>query len=92
MKNPRFLYRILTERERIAHLIPEQIAGKWAAKEAFAKAVGRPMAWQDVEVLKSENGKPILVVRPEIGLEGHFLVSISHVQSVAVAAVVWEKS
>ncbi len=40
MKNPRFIERILTPIEREFCTTPQKVAGRWAAKEAIAKAVG----------------------------------------------------
>ncbi len=83
MEHPRFVQRILTPAERAISTSPEFVAGRWAAKEAFAKAVGEPRAWHSVEVLAAPSGQPILrSTRGETGL-----VSISHEREMAVAVV-----
>ncbi|MFN8139434.1 MAG: holo-ACP synthase [Fimbriimonadales bacterium] len=58
MKNPRFARRILTDRECDRPLTPAYVAGRWAAKEAVAKAVGLGLRWQDIEILSAADGKP----------------------------------
>jgi holo-[acyl-carrier protein] synthase len=46
------------------------LATRFAAKEAFAKAIGlgihMPMAWQRVQTLNAASGQPILVLAPEL--------------------------
>jgi len=46
------------------------LATRFAAKEAFAKAIGlgmrMPMAWQRVQTLNAPGGRPILVLGPEL--------------------------
>ena len=78
----------------------EHLAGKFAAKEAFMKAIGAGM-WQEVwftqiEVLNDEVGKPHINVRGEAenrikesGSE-KIHVSISHSGGMAVAMVILE--
>ena len=76
-------------------------AGKFAAKEAFFKALGtgkvEPFKWKDVEVVYDPKGKPQLKVKgeskrvlEEMGvLKIH--LSISHIDEIAVAFVILEK-
>ena len=74
------------------------MAGRFAAKEALAKALGAPagLRWSDCEVLSDETGRPSLVVTgtvaervEELGVS-RLHVSISHDAGVAVAMVVVE--
>lgn len=88
MRNPRFTVRILTESERKQRVTAAFLAGRWAAKEAIAKAIGRSLSWQDVEVLPGENGAP--VVRWLNGWNHRVHLSISHEKSVAFAVAIWE--
>lgn len=94
----RFLKRFLTERERAAcgtKLV--SIAGRWAAKEAVAKALGcgiGDVAWKEIEVLNDERGAPHLYLHgqaahraAQLGLHTWSL-SISHTEHYAVAFVV----
>ena len=77
----------------------EYFAGRFAAKEAFFKALGIGIfnAYLDqVEVLADESGKPFLKVsdsvkRAYMSAYGEFSVSISHDGSYAVAVVLLEK-
>jgi len=61
----------------------EYLAGRFAAKEAFMKARGRRLTWQDIEVL-SEGGRPFIIYRGKRYDE----VSISHERSYAVSVVI----
>lgn len=87
MRNPRFLDRILTPRERESCRTAQQVAGRWAAKEAVAKAVGTHLRWQEVEVLNDASGKPVARVH---GRTLKLRVSISHEQGMAAAVVILE--
>jgi holo-[acyl-carrier protein] synthase len=62
----RFLRRIYTDAER-RHCSDrvETLAGRFAAKEAIAKALGsgiRGILWTDLEVLSDPSGNPILIL------------------------------
>ena len=90
--NPRFAERIFTKREldyclgkksRKAHL-----AARFAAKEAVGKAIGRPLAWQEVEIVNGENGKPIVRLsgKAKHAAAGcRVMISISHSRDYATA-------
>jgi holo-[acyl-carrier protein] synthase len=74
----RFLNKILTETEKIyvlsklskgapdkTHRLTEVLAGRFAAKEAVAKALGtgwRGIHWHDVEIINAESGAPYAVL------------------------------
>lgn len=76
---------------------PESLAGRFAAKEAVAKALGTgigDISWKDIEVLGDEQNAPILTLHgaanqmaQNLGLTT-WSVSISHSQSHSVAIVV----
>jgi len=78
----------------------EHLAGKFATKEAFMKAIGagiRQEVWfTQIEVLNDELGKPQVQVRGEAGKRLGVLgakqihVSISHSGGMAVALVILE--
>ena len=96
-RQPRFVERILTPAERAycqsCRANPAQhIAGRWCAKEAIAKAVGRPLRWQEVEILPDANGKPVVHLHgasaQAVG-EGQLLVSITHTRTLAQAIALW---
>ena len=75
-------------------------AGRWAAKEALAKAlgcgIGKDCSFTDIEVLSQPNGSPRLFLSGNAKitcekLAGKFLhVSISHEKSYAAAVVTIE--
>jgi len=85
---PNFLERNFTMPEREQNAKPETIAGNFAAKEAFAKALGtgfRGFNLIDIEVLRNHLGAPYIIFRGE---PTNANVSISHNRSTAVAVVV----
>lgn len=91
MQNPRFLTRILTMRERQQALSAHRVAGRWAAKEAIAKALGAPMSWHDVEVFNVQDGAPYAEINPKRlpSSTGKLALSISHEKGLAVAVALW---
>jgi holo-[acyl-carrier protein] synthase len=71
-------------------------AGRFAAKEAVAKALGtgfgEQLGWLDIEILGEESGKPQVTF--SVKAKAHFnnpkiLVSISHSTSYATAVAIW---
>lgn len=73
----------------------ESFAVRFAAKEAFAKAlkVGKASVWLEVEVSRSESPRPSLVLTGGArGLAGsrRVDVSLSHIPTYAVAVVLVE--
>jgi len=93
----RFRQRVLTpaEQAEVGDSI-EKLAGKFAAKEAAAKALGcgiGEVKWVDIEILSDANGKPEIgfhdaaeniIARLRIAQK---TVSISHTRSLAIAMV-----
>jgi holo-[acyl-carrier protein] synthase len=82
----RFLRRVFTE-EEIAYAkgkknMYQSLAGRFAAKEAFMKALGKGLTWTDIGV-RETGGKPFIVYQGE-RYEG---ISISHEKSYAVSVV-----
>ncbi|CAN5685611.1 holo-ACP synthase [soil metagenome] len=92
-KNPRFIERILTPREREFCADARRVAGRWAAKEAVYKALGLPLGWQDIEILPDELGVPKVRVRSSDfdprRLKIH--VSITHERNQAAAVALLER-
>lgn len=101
-----FLHKILAEDEikefpRFPEVPVEKIAGKWAAKEAVAKALGcgfgEYCAIKDIHILHDAKGAPyfILTGAAEIYAEnlginkGH--LSITHEKEYAAATAILEK-
>lgn len=93
-RSSKFRERVLTESELAEYLLlkskrrTEFLAGRFAAKEAFAKArgtgIGAACPFADMEIRKDENGKPGMFFR---GTECGF-VSITHSKEFAAAQVV----
>lgn len=94
----RFLQRVFTPLE-LADACDSNIhlAGRFAAKEAAAKALGTGIGvirWQDIEIQRGPNGEPVLhlygsaaALAVKQGLTT-WSVSISHTQTHAVAMAV----
>ena len=61
----------------------EPLAGRFAVKEAFMKAVGRRLPWKEIEITM-EGQRPTVAYQGDV-YEG---VSISHEREYAVAVVV----
>ena len=97
MEQERFMTRLLTERERqlVDTYSPtrriEFVAGRFAAKEAYAKAVGTGIAhglsWQHIEILPDASGRPVMTGPTS----GRIHVSISHSAHYAIAQVIIEE-
>ncbi len=91
MKNPRFILRILTPAEIRVYRTPARIAGRWAAKEAIAKAVSIGLTWQQVEILTGPSGEPVAKVRhPDFPLDTRLHLTISHERGIAAAVAILE--
>ena len=96
-KNSRFAERILTENELVifSHKKSkkskmEYLAGRWAAKEAFSKALGTglgALGFQDIEILTNDLGGPIITKSP---FTGNTFISISHNGNYVQASVILE--
>jgi len=95
-RNSRFVARVLTEKEmRIYDEFSsgkrqiEFLAGRFAVKEAFSKAVGQgigKLSFQHIEVLPNAQGAPTVHVK---GYEREqIFVSITHSEQYAVAQVI----
>lgn len=95
-KNIRFVDRILTASEKAKYdslykynRKLEYLAGRFAAKEAFAKATGKgigKLSFQHIEVLSDENGAPKVHVP---GYDANKIyISITHSKEYAVAQVI----
>ncbi len=94
----RFLRRVFTPAEiELCAGKAESLAGRYAAKEAVAKALGcgiGEVGWQEIEVLHDEHRAPLLNLTgeakrlaDELGLK-EWSLSLSHSRNYAVAFVV----
>ncbi|QDQ01099.1 holo-ACP synthase [Lysinibacillus fusiformis] len=94
-RSSKFKNRILSEREQTLFATHsdtrkiEFLAGRFAAKEAFSKAlgtgIGKGCGLQDIEILRGEAGNPILYFKGEL-VNG--FVSITHTKQYAAAQVI----
>ena|SRR3989344_2485874 len=95
-----FLNRLFTQREqdhcyKFQDPVPH-FAGRFAAKEALAKALGTgfgaELAWHDIEILSDDLGKPLVSISSALTTrleQPHLLVSISHSADYATAVAIW---
>ena len=93
-----FIQRVLTPKEYAVYETlgikrkVEYLAGRFAAKEAYSKAlgtgIGKSVSFQDIEILNTENGQPLLTAPHPY--QRH--VSITHTNHDAYAVVILEES
>src|SRR5688572_27633113 len=72
----RFVERVLTPDERDRYervndrIKASHLAKRWAAKEAFSKAIGTgihaPFTWQSITVGRDPKGKPLVIPNPDM--------------------------
>ena len=96
--NDRFLSRVFSKKE-LDFLSSKKnpypsMAGNWAAKEAFSKALGtgvRGFSLNEISVLRDENGKPYFELSGnalKFSKDLSFSLSISHTDALAAAVVI----
>ena len=94
-RTPRFKERCFTEKEIIycdskGNNCAESYAARFSAKEAFSKAIGQPLNWQDVEILNDENGKPEVITynkAKELLDNREVKISLSHANDMVIAFI-----
>ncbi|MCD6176388.1 MAG: holo-ACP synthase [Candidatus Cloacimonetes bacterium] len=79
----------------------ESFAARFAAKEAFLKAIGtgwsNGIQFKDIEILNDKKGKPVIYLHgkaKQIKLDkelGNIQVSLSHLKEIATAIIIIEK-
>jgi holo-[acyl-carrier protein] synthase len=76
----------------------ERYAARFAAKEAFSKALGTGMragvAWRDIEVRRAPGGRPTIHLHGRAaelaaGMQAH--LSLTHTDTTAMAVVILER-
>ncbi len=98
-----FIKRLFTQAEAaVARKLSSpslHLAGRFAAKEAIAKALGtgfgKDLMWKDIEILNDPKGKPVVQLSPRartIFGNINVLISISHEQTFAVAFAILQSS
>ncbi|MFH1387266.1 MAG: holo-ACP synthase [bacterium] len=89
----KFLKRIFTNKElKYCGRRSHQLAARFAAKEAYSKAIGTGISgidWKEIEVFNNKAGKPFLSIRGKASKKVH--LSLSHSLQYAVASVYVEK-
>jgi holo-[acyl-carrier protein] synthase len=97
-----FLNKIFTPKEvaycqKFKNPMPH-FAGRWAAKESVAKALGcgfgASLSFDDVEILPSSSGAPQVKLSPKakkLWGPSQFMLSISHCKEYATAVAIWIK-
>jgi holo-[acyl-carrier protein] synthase len=105
-RTPRFSARVFTDAEREyceskGAAAAQSYAGRFAAKEAFLKALKTgwrgKIAWQDIEIVLDKNGAPSLNITGEAAVlleklgANRVHLSMSHTTEHAVAEVILEK-
>jgi holo-[acyl-carrier-protein] synthase len=93
MSRPAFVERILTPKERAICNTPAKVAGRWAAKEAIAKAVRIKLRWQDVEILPNAAGAPVAQIH-SLDFDSYrnrLHLSITHERHYAAAVAIVEE-
>ncbi len=106
-RTPRFAERVFTANERNycdakGMAAAQSYAGKFAAKEAFLKAIKTgwrgKITWQDIEIVSDSLGVPVMQIKCEaenimIDLGANRIhLSISHTTDHAIAQVILEKN
>ena len=95
-RTPRFVERCFTKNE-IAYCENkgkgrfESYAARFCAKEAFSKAIGKPLNWHDVEIINNEDNKPQIFTynkANELLNKRQIKLSLSHANDMAIAFVV----
>jgi holo-[acyl-carrier protein] synthase len=95
-RTPALVERCFTAAEQVGPV--RWLAGSFAAKEAIAKALDAPpgLRWQDAEVLRTETGRPHLVLRGAVAAAAEargiqrWHLSLSHDGPMVVAMAVAE--
>ena len=99
----KFLKRVLTEKEidellnsKSKKTLIHRLAGRYSAKEAIAKlfgtGIGKTLGFQDIEILRGDNGQPKVVLKEAAAQLakklkfGEVSISISH-EDIMVGAV-----
>lgn len=96
ISRPRFRERVFTEAERQycdACSSPERYAGRFAAKEAIIKALGRGVRWKEMEILPAPTGAPVPRLSGKAAEQlgnRRLWITISHSEHYAVAQAIIE--
>ncbi len=94
IKKQEFAEKLFSPEELRDSSSAEHVAGRWAAKEAVAKALPITIAWRDIEVFNHESGAPYVRFRDKVDIKPGWRVhiSITHEKGYAAAVAVLEDS
>ena len=92
----KFKYRFMTKTEIQNTTKISSIAGIWASKEAFSKAIGTGIgadfSFLDIEIIKNKKNKPLInILNPSLKQKlsnKNIDISITHDGGFAIAAVI----
>jgi holo-[acyl-carrier protein] synthase len=98
----RFEARVLADAERsYVRARPENMAGRWAAKEAVSKVLGlgvRGIGWREIEIERLPTGQPTVRLHgnaaqraEQLGI-AEIAVSITHEREYAVAVALGQRT
>jgi holo-[acyl-carrier protein] synthase len=93
-RNKKFLSRVFTQNE-INYCMNKKnkfqhLSARFAAKEAFFKALGKRIRWRDIEIINQPSGKPEIRIHDPTISFSKIHVSISHLEKYAIAIVIIE--
>ena len=90
-----FLKKLFTDNELAADMPLQSIAGRFAAKEAIAKALGtgfgEDLAWHDIEITSDDKGAPKVSLNKKAAERFNnpqLHISISHCKTYATAIAI----
>lgn len=97
----RFAQKVFTQREiQLCEMKPDfvqSLTARWAAKEAFAKALGTgwdaTFRWREIEILSDPKGKPFMLLSGSMKqavASARIHLSLSHSNENAIAIVMIE--
>ncbi|RKY39883.1 MAG: holo-[acyl-carrier-protein] synthase [Candidatus Omnitrophota bacterium] len=94
----RLLYRIFTRTEiefaRARRNFYQHLAGRFAAKEAIIKSLGKGrISWREMEIVNNAEGEPRVRFTSEGRINKTVAISISHTKDYAIAqAIAYEQT
>jgi len=95
LRHPRLEHRCFTDGERAycrrQRRPGQHFAARFAAKEAVAKALGVPLRWREIEVIRSATGAPAAHLHGQtaaLAAGREALISMSHSGDMATAAAI----
>jgi len=98
-RRPALRVRLFTPEERryceARHNPAQHYAARFAAKEAVAKALGKSLSWQEVEVARFDTGAPRAILRgeaKEAAAGGGVRISLAHSGEYAVACALFQRN